>query len=384
MALSYGSQGDEVKKLQKKLNEQGYNLVVDGIYGSQTQSAVKDYQKKNNLSVDGIVGSQTRGSLGYGTPKTTDTAVATKQNNTAAKQPARPTYTESQAVKDSSEAVKKWEVDKPGEYKGSYQEQIDTLLNQILNGEKFSYDVNADALYNQYKDKYIKQGQQAMQDTMGQAAALTGGYGSSYATTAGSQAYQSYLEQLNDIVPQLQEAAYKRYLQEKSGEREALSLLKNFDEMEYARHRDSVSDYWQEGEYLWDKLSDMSDDEWNKFLESSSQFNIDRDYEYKLSEFDYRKAMDALSQENQQQKRKASSEGGSVSSSKGEKTKKEMLELFAKGVYKYPQTYSEFAALTGYSGILTNEEFSKRKWYQEVYGGYKGYLVEMFKKYYMK
>lgn len=386
MALSYGSKGDEVKKLQRALNEKGYALDVDGIYGNKTQSAVKSYQQKTGLAVDGIVGNQTWGSLSTPTQTKPQAMPQTmpQQSITAVQAVKRPEYVQGNEVKNAGEAVENWEKNKPNEYKGTYQEQIDTLLDRILNGEKFSYDVNADALYQQYKDKYIKLGQQSMQDTMGQAAALTGGYGSSYATTAGSQAYQGYLERLNDVVPELQEAAYNRYLQDRGEKREELSLLKNLDELEYERHRDNVSNYWKEGEYLWDKLSDMSDDEWNKFLESVSRFNNDRDYEFELSEFDYHKAMDTLEQENRQQKRSSSSTGGSASSSKKEKSKKEMLELFEQGTYKYPETYSEFASLTGYSGVLTDEEFRRRKWYREVYGDYKGYLKDMFKKYYMK
>ena len=73
MNLSYGSQGDEVKKLQEALNSQGYGLSVDGIYGAKTQAAVRDYQSKNGLSVDGIAGVNTQGKL-YGSQTTESTA----------------------------------------------------------------------------------------------------------------------------------------------------------------------------------------------------------------------------------------------------------------------------------------------------------------------
>lgn len=56
MNLSYGSQGDEVKRLQTALNQNGYGLAVDGIYGVKTQAAVRDYQSRQSLSVDGIAG----------------------------------------------------------------------------------------------------------------------------------------------------------------------------------------------------------------------------------------------------------------------------------------------------------------------------------------
>lgn len=53
-----------------------------------------------------------------------------------------------------------------------------------------------------------------MADTLGQTAHLTGGYGSSYAQSAAQQSYQRYLQQLSDVLPQLQSAAYSRYRDE--------------------------------------------------------------------------------------------------------------------------------------------------------------------------
>ena len=87
-------------------------------------------------------------------------------------------------------------------------------MNAYQNRNKFSYDINGDALYQQYKDKYIQQGKLAMADTMGQAAAMTGGYGNSYAASVGNQAYQASLQNLNDVSLQLYQMAYDRYNQE--------------------------------------------------------------------------------------------------------------------------------------------------------------------------
>ena len=59
-----GNTGSSVRELQQKLNQNGYKLDEDGVFGSNTYNAVLDYQRKNNLAVDGVVGDETWGSLG--------------------------------------------------------------------------------------------------------------------------------------------------------------------------------------------------------------------------------------------------------------------------------------------------------------------------------
>jgi len=75
-------------------------------------------------------------------------------------------------------------------YAGTFDQQVKELYDQVMGQKPFAYDLNGDALWQQYKDQYTTQGKMAMMDTMGQAAALTGGYGSSYSQAAGQQAYQ--------------------------------------------------------------------------------------------------------------------------------------------------------------------------------------------------
>lgn len=93
-------------------------------------------------------------------------------------------------------------------------DQATEIYDKIMNRGEFSYDVNKDKLYQQYRDLYAQMGRGAMEDTMGQAAALTGGYGSTYSQNAGQQAYNAYLQKLNEVVPELYNAAYNRYNQE--------------------------------------------------------------------------------------------------------------------------------------------------------------------------
>ena len=72
-ALSkYGSRGSEVTQIQTKLKRWGYyNGNIDGIYGSQTTTAVKSFQRKNGLTVDGIAGTRTLNAMGIYTSSNT-------------------------------------------------------------------------------------------------------------------------------------------------------------------------------------------------------------------------------------------------------------------------------------------------------------------------
>ena len=81
--IRYGSRGDDVKALQNALNAAGYSLDVDGIFGSKTQAAVKQYQKSQGLTVDGIVGKNTWGALSSA-PSSSDTGSSSASSTSPA------------------------------------------------------------------------------------------------------------------------------------------------------------------------------------------------------------------------------------------------------------------------------------------------------------
>lgn len=107
---------------------------------------------------------------------------------------------------------------------GAVQQYLDNVAQMNLTGSSsgpasergpagngFSYDVNGDALYQQYRDRYIQNARRSMQDTMGQAASLTGGYGSTYGQAVGQQAYDETMRGLTDMIPQLEQTAYGKW-----------------------------------------------------------------------------------------------------------------------------------------------------------------------------
>lgn len=255
--VAYGSQGSAVKQLQNELNKRGYTLDEDGIFGKKTRAAVRDYQKKNGLTmVDGIAGNETWGSL-----LSAPTAAEQEAQAAAAAEAARPRaevtaatakrlqelergYTPSdevtaaQAYRDSVAALE------PGAYQSRFEERLQALYDRIAGREAFDYEPEEDEAYQRYARLYAARGAAAMEDTLGKAAALTGGYGSSYAQSAGQQAYNGYLQELAALVPELRQAALAEYQQEGKALQEQYSLLHAQEKADYDRWQDERTD-WQ-------------------------------------------------------------------------------------------------------------------------------------------
>lgn len=196
-------------------------------------------------------------------------------------------YTESDRVRKLAEELTAFDGQKPEKWAGgTYGESMKDAMQKVLNRDKFRYDLNGDALYQQYKDRYIQQGKQAMMDTMGQASALTGGYGNSYAQQVGQQTYQGYLQGLNDKVPELYQLALDRYNQEGTDLLNKYGLLSDQYDKEYSRYREDVSDWQAQRDYLANLFNSernfdytgfrdqVADDQWQKnFDEALRQYN---------------------------------------------------------------------------------------------------------------
>ena len=131
-------------------------------------------------------------------------------------------------------------------YAGTFEGQLNDIFDKIQNREKFSYDVNADPLYQSYKDQYIQGGKLAMKDTMGQAAALTGGYGNTYGQQVGQQAYNAYLKNLSAVIPELYDRAYGVYKDEGDDLKDQFTLAGAMRDTEYGRYRDDLGDWEQD------------------------------------------------------------------------------------------------------------------------------------------
>ena len=187
--------------------------------------------------------------------------------------PKKRDYQQSDAVTKAQEMLQNQLNNKPGQYTSQWQSQLNDVMGKILNREKFNYDLNGDALYQQYKDQYTNQGKMAMMDTMGQASAMTGGDGDSYAQNVGQQAYHGYLQQLNDKIPELYNLALSKYQMEGDDLARQYSMLGTQENQDYSRYRDTVSDYNTE-------LSRLQNAYDNERSFDYGQFIDDRNYQY--------------------------------------------------------------------------------------------------------
>lgn len=141
----------------------------------------------------------------------------------------------------------------PKAYSSDYTSQINNALGDVTN---FSYDPMQDASYKALAKVYTAKGDQAAKTTMGDAAALNGGYGSSYATSAAQQARNDYNMQLASYIPELEQNAYDRNVQK-------LSALRDADESAYGRYRDNVSDKQWQYSQNYQKWADKNQNYWN-------------------------------------------------------------------------------------------------------------------------
>ena len=268
-------------------------------------------------------------------------------------------YTPGSAVQQAQAYLNQVQSRRPGEYQSQWDGELTELYNRIANRKPFSYDIGTDPVYQQYREQYQRQGRLAMQDTMGQAAALTGGYGSTYGEQVGQQAYNAYLQNLNDIVPDLYNAAYNRYRDEGTDLYNQYGLLSDRENQAYSRYRDTVNDYY----------SDLSD------ARSAYDSAYSRDYNQWSDQLSYwsQKAANENSAYLQQLAAQSRASGGSGGGSGGSSKSKETTAQSGKGYID--NTYNK-----GGAGGVQSKTYDqlKRGMYEWLAMGQKDKAYELF------
>ena len=242
--LNLWDRGDEVKKMQNALQSAGYSVGrsgVDGIYGPDTQKALEAYQKANGL-----------------TSKKADTDTLNKLYGI---------NTQPVETPEAPEEPKYTAPEKPT-YTSKHDDEIDALYQQIMSRPAFSYDPMQDPLYGIMRDQAVLGGQMAMMDTQAQAANLTGGYGSSYGQQVGQQTYQGYLQNLNDAIPQLQEASRAAYDADTERMMLQYQMAMDNEDRDYSRFNDELSRYWADMEW------NNQQDQWAYQVQQNERENL--------------------------------------------------------------------------------------------------------------
>lgn len=198
-------------------------------------------------------------------------------------------YKPSQNVSAAMQELQNVISQQPAAFQSQHMGELNNILNQILGRKNFSYDMSNDPFYQNYRQMYMNAGKQAMQDTVGQMSALTGGYGNSYAATAGQQQYNQYLQQLNDRIPELQGMALDRYNAEGDLLGMKYGMLNDAYNREYGEWQDQYNRWlgerdFAQGNYESERNFDYGQysDDVNNWFDiagmEQQQGNADRDY----------------------------------------------------------------------------------------------------------
>ena len=203
-----------------------------------------------------------------------------------------------------------------------YDDDLWALYEKITGRGPFRYDINEDMLYRQYAQQYTDQGRLAMEDAMGRAAALTGGYGSTYAQSVGQQTYDSYLQRLNEVIPELYDRRYQAWkdegtqlerqynllgdLKDREAAAEAAAYEREIDARDYALKLSEIAreqgnldrDY---GLKEWQAIQDQNNELWNQGYKERAlaydQYNADRDFGLKQQELAFDQAAELWNQD---------------------------------------------------------------------------------------
>ena len=181
-------------------------------------------------------------------------------------------------------------------YTDPYADRLESALERLEAREPFSYNPEDDPAYQAYRTAYRREGDRAAKNSLGDAAALTGGQASTAAVVAASQARDTYNSKLGDVVPQLYEMAWQMYQGEQNSLLSEIETLANLSASAYAQNLDSQElDYKifaDQRDFSYGQYQDVLDREsaaeqsyydrtynYDRLAQSAQQSNADRAYD---------------------------------------------------------------------------------------------------------
>lgn len=165
--------------------------------------------------------------------------------------------------------LERFEQTKPADYQSKYQGQIDNVMGKLDDLGDFDYDPASDTAYKQYKNEYTQKAKLANQNAQANAAAQTGGYGSSYGTQAGQNAYTATMNNLDNVLNSLQDQSRSEYTAKRTGLESQLSGLQNAEQQDYQNYQKDMAN-WMDGlqyrQNEYDKASSESSQRTSRWL----------------------------------------------------------------------------------------------------------------------
>ncbi len=195
-------------------------------------------------------------------------------------------YVPSQRTQQARAALEEQKKSRPEEYRSGWEAQLQELMERILGREEFRYDLDGDALYRQYRDQAMRDGRLAMQDAVDQAAALTGGYGNTYAQSVGQQAYDRQLEKLSGKIPELYALALDQYRQQSQELQNRYNMLSGQERQDYTRYQDALAAWQQEADRLWQNYTDSRDFDYGAYRDGVEDMQWQQDFDENKRRYD--------------------------------------------------------------------------------------------------
>lgn len=178
------------------------------------------------------------------------------------------------------------------EYLSRWDDALTALAGQLMSRPAFSYDYTQDPLYQQYREVYTREGDRAMRDTLGQVSARTGGLASSYAASAASQANNYYMAQLSDVIPQLEQLAYQRYLGQGEALMDQLQAVQALEAGDYAKYQDALGQWNTDRAFAYNAWSDGRDFSYAAGRDQLSDDRYARELAYQQARDGYGEGLD--------------------------------------------------------------------------------------------
>lgn len=149
-------------------------------------------------------------------------------------------------LNEAKTELERYEQTKPAAYQSQYQQKINDVTGKLEGLGEFDYDPDADTAYKQYRDQYSRNAQKANRNAQANAAALTGGYASSYGTQAGQNAYDATMSNLDNVLDGLYNQSLGEYNAKKNGLESELAGLQRAESSDRQTYQQNLAN-WNEG-----------------------------------------------------------------------------------------------------------------------------------------